>query len=156
MSVATTITKDVAYTGQKPVNAQPRGAEVLIVPVPINFPAAAPVTNDTHALIRLLPNVEVVDWTLMLDDLDDASSADLTLGELDDELDDIAVTYKSSITLGQAGGLQRAAAATEAADMRAIGAATLANERVIGLKWAAAAGTYVASQKGLLLLYVRN
>lgn len=153
-SVAATITRDVAYTGQIPVNAQPRDSGVYEVAIPINFPAAAPVANDTHALVKLIPGVEVIDYTLHLDDVDSngTPTAALELGELNATLADIGVSYKSGITIGQTGGLVRHAAATAATDLRAIVAATKNNERVLGLKWGTAAATYVASKKGLLVL----
>jgi hypothetical protein len=156
MSTAATITKDVAYTGQRPRNTQPRAAEPSWIAIPINFPDTAPVGNDTHALTKLLPGVKVADWFIDLDDVDSNGSpaADLTLGELSATLADISVTYKSGITIGQTGGVLRMSAASAATGMRAIQAATLANERVIGLKWATAAATYATGKKGVLYLLV--
>lgn len=155
-SVATTITKDVAYTGVVPVNPQPRDASVFEIPVPINFPAAAPVLNDTQALIKLPPGVQVVDWFLSTDQVDSngAPTMSLEFGELAPNLADMALAYASGITIGRTGGLQRAVAASAAADPRVIsgGSANLAKERVIGIKWDAVAATYAASKTALLVL----
>jgi hypothetical protein len=155
MSVATTIVRDTAYTGQYPVNTQPRGAEVLKVAIPINFPAAAPVANDMHLLTKLLPGVLPVDFTLLLDDGDSGANAAFSIGEANADGADLGVVYMSGIVTAQAGGLLRFSAASAAAELRALCAATLANERILAIKWTtAAAGGYTASTKGLLLLEV--
>jgi hypothetical protein len=155
-SVATTITKDVGYTGQNPVNAQPRSSNVQLIPIPINFPLAAPVANDTQALIKLPVGCQVIDYDIHMDDVDSngTPTASLELGELAADLADISVSYKTGITIEQTGGLVRHAAATAATNLRAITDATKNTERVIGLKWSTAAATYVASKTGLLVLKV--
>lgn len=157
-STATTITKGKTYTGQLPVNTQPRDSGLYPIVIPIEFPAAAPVANDTHILAKLLPGVEVVDYLLDLEDVDSngAPTASLSLGEANTALADITTVWKSGITIGQTGGALRYAAATAATGLRAVQAATLANERIIGLKWDTASATYVASKKGLLTLWVRG
>lgn len=156
MSVATTIVQGDSYTGRKPVRTQPIAGEVGLIGIPIKFPTAAPVANDVHLLLKLLPGVQVIDYDLIVDDVDSDGSAAAawTLGECPATLDDVTVVYKSGITIGQTGGLVRHAAASAAADLRTIGAATLANERVIALKWTTAAATYVADKTGILVLKV--
>lgn len=157
-TTATTVVQNPTYTGAKPVNTQPRGAALYPILIPIEFPAAAPVANDIHLLCKLLPNVEVEDYSIDLDDLDtDVSpAASLSLGEANAALTDVTVVYKSGITIGQSGGLLRYAASTAATTLRAIQATTLANERVLALKWDTASATYAASKKGLLTLWVRG
>lgn len=154
-TTATTITKDVAYTGFGPMNTQPISGRVGIVPIPINFPLLAPVANDTHALCKLMPGVLVIDYDIFLDDVDSGTpAAAMSFGELNSTLADLAVVYQSGITIGQTGGLARFAAATQAADLRTLGATNRATERVLGLKWTTASATYTASKTGLLVLKV--
>lgn len=155
-STATTIVKEDTYTGKQPMNAQPAGGAIKLVPIPINFPAAAPVANDTHALIELLPGVQVIDFDFFSDDLDSngTPTTSLSVGELNATLADLSVIYQSAITIPRTGGLARFAAASAAADLRTLGAATLATRRVIGIKWDTASATYVASKTGLLVLKV--
>lgn len=160
MSTATTVVKDKAYTGQTPINTQPRDSNILEIAIPINFPLAAPVANDIHLLCKLLPGVRVVDWAIRLADLDSNGSptASMSLGEANAALTDITVLYKAAIIIGQTGGLLRDVAASAAADILVIGAATLASsqtagtERHIGLKWDTASATYVASTTGMLIM----
>lgn len=155
-STATTVVQGDTYTGRKPVRSQPIAGETAVISLPIKFPTAAPVANDIHLLCKLIPGLQVVDWTLTLDDLDSDGSpaASLSLGEANATLADITVVYKSGITLGQTGGLLRNVAATAATNVSNIGLATKDTERVIGLKWDTAAATYVADKTGLLTLYV--
>jgi hypothetical protein len=152
-SVATTITKDVGYIGQVPVNTQPRDSGVYEVAIPVNFPAAAPVANDTQALCKLLPGVEVIDFEFQCEDVDTngTPTAAISVGELNADLADMGVTYQA-LTIQQTGGLVRHSASSNATRVQVLGNATKGNERIVGLKWTTAAATYAASKKGLLVL----
>ncbi len=155
MSVATTIVKNDTYTGLKPVRVQPVAGEVAYIALPIKFPTAAPVANDVHLLCKLLPGLQVLDWDFFCDDLDSGGpTTSMSLGETPATLDDVTVVYKSGITIGQTGGLVRHVAASAAADIRTIGAATLNTERTLALKWDTASTAYVADKTGVLVLKV--
>lgn len=155
-SVATTVTQGDTYTGKYPVNTQPRDAGIYPITIPVTFPVAAPVANDLHLLCRLLPGVEIVDYTIDLEDHDSSTGSSISIGEANAGLTDLGVVWKSGITQGQAGGLLRYAAATDATRLSTLQATNLANERVVALKWDTAATTYVASKKGLIVLWARG
>lgn len=148
MSVATTIVKGDVYTGKAPMRVQPLMSAIIKLAIPIVFPVAAPVANDTHALCKIPQDAKVVDWTLISDDVDSngAPTAAWSLGVLNADLADLsAVVYKTAIVIGQTGGLLRCADAVPYL-------ASAAAERIIGLKWTTAAATYAASKTGLLIL----
>lgn len=155
-STATTVVQGDTYTGKYPVNTQPREAGLYPITLPVTFPAAAPVANDLHLLCRLLPGVEIVDYTIDLEDHDSSTGSSISIGEVNAGLTDLGVVWKSGITVGQAGGLLRYAAASDATRLSTVQATNLATERVIGLKWDTAATTYVASKKGLIVLWARG
>lgn len=146
-TVAATVTKSDTYTGKYPLRIIPTSSEVADIAVPITFPSAAPIANDTHALCTIPAGKQVVDWTLILADHDDGATSSLELGTLNAGLTDIDTSWKTGITIGQAGGLLRNA------DGAAWAQATT-SDRVVGLKWSTAAAVYLASKTGLLILHV--
>ena len=145
-------TKSNAYTGQLPTRVQPIDQSVQVVPVPFDMPAAAPAINDVLALCKVPAGVEIVDYDLIVDDMDSggAPAIAFTLGSLNAGLTAISTAYASAQTTMQTGGFLRAA-------NNAHWLESSAAERSIGLLFTAAAATYAgAGKKGLLLLHVRG
>lgn len=144
-------TRAAAHTGVLPIRVAPTCQEVQDVPIPFEFPAANVAVNDILALVKVPAGVEIVDWSVLCEDADSngVPTIAFTLGSLNAGLTDIATTYKAGITVAQSGGVQRndsAACFTESS----------AAERSVGIKWTAAAATYVAGKKGLLILSTRG
>lgn len=143
------VTYQDAYTGKFPVRVQPTDAGVYECLVPITFAATTYAGNDLIGLVRVPVGVRVVDWYIITDDMDTGGSPAIvfSIGTLDSisAPTDLGVTWKSGITIGQTGGVQRMD--TTGAPLQAITA-----ERAVALKVTTAAATYAASKTGILVL----
>lgn len=136
-----------AYTGLTPARDRPVHGGIERVAIPFTLPAAAPASGDFLLLHKIPIGVKVVDWSVQTEDADTNGVPALafTLGSMNAGLTDIATAYKTGITVGQTGGLQRA-------DSSAAFAEASTAERTIGIKFTTAAATYAASKTGLLIL----
>lgn len=141
--------KSDTYTGVKPRRNTPMSTEPLQIPIPITLPAVNVLVNDIIILAEVPEGVDVVDYTLVGDDADTnaAPAIAASLGTMNAGLTDLATVWKAGITVFQNAGIQRL-------DNSAPFVESNVAKRVIGLKWTAAAATYAAGKKGLLILHV--
>lgn len=146
--MTTTTTK--AFTGVKSV-PQPDSACLKLVPVDVEFASAAYVADDLIKLVELPPGVGVVDYAFIFPDIDTGTPAfAFSFGELNDDGDDLAVTYASGLTAGQSTTIVRATTSVAAQ-------AAKTESRVLAIKVTTAAATYAGADKvGQVLLGLRG
>lgn len=142
-----------AYTGKFPVRNIPLGAEPTKVVLPFTLPAAALAVGDIIAIGKVPAGAEIIGYSLVTEDADTGATPTLavSLGSLNSGLTDIATAYQTGLTVLQTGGTVR-----EPANSVAHFTESSTAERSVGLKVTAAAATYAASKKGLLVLQVRG
>lgn len=127
------------YDGIKPMPT-PESAAAMDAVVDIEFPSANFSNNDLIRLAPLQIGVNLIDYSVIMPDIDDGAAFTWSIGELNAGATDLATVYASGITTGQATGIYRAANAAHLSS-------DATTERRLAIKVTAAPGTYAGSGK---------
>jgi hypothetical protein len=120
------------------------GAEAF--PVRATITLASFATTDVYEMLKIPVGARVVDWTVDVDDIDEATAAAFKVGVLNagkTDLDSGNAIWKTGLTTGQAGGLARMDTLT------ALRAGVATSERVVGIIATAAPTTFAAGVLGI-------
>lgn len=136
-------------TGRQPV-VFPAGSEVVAVRFPIDLVSGDLDANDCGAVAILPAGCVPVGLVYDSDDLDTNASPTIaaSVGLVNAAVDDLSSTWASGITASQSG-----TAANVTLSTAAMRLAPTSSDRLIGIKFTAAAATKAAGQVGLTLLY---
>lgn len=145
--------KTGAILGVKPLYL-PDDAEVCGSPVEISWADAGAgiAANDIIQLAELPPSVELVDYTIVTDDIDGNGTPTVafSFGVLNAAGTDLAEVYATGITAAQAGGIYRAAGVAQLASDRQ-------STRRLGLKATGATATAaLTGKRAVVLLQLRG
>jgi hypothetical protein len=118
-----------------------------------NTYATAVASGDIIELMTVPAGIEVTDWTIVTDDVDTGTTFVLSVGVLNAGKTDLAAgatdTWATGLTIGQGGGVARAATAAHYLGGKAA-------SRVIGLKATGAQAGTLVGKKALVTLNLRG
>lgn len=136
---------DIA-SGRRAVPNPESGAAIEVV-IPIAWDQdgnASFSSGDIVALVEIPPGVKVVDYMLSTDDIDTGTTAAASFGVLNADGTDLAITFKSGISVFQSGGVHRC-------DVQFTDVASSSSRR-LGLKFTGASTGSLSGKVGRVLL----